>query len=121
MAALERQMSSSLISLLLLSTSLLVMAASLAREKIEESEVAVLREQWSSASHLLSRLRAWIIKVSISACAGVDLDFLLMKEVSISLFFWIISGTLFAISDEILFLALSKWVPGVCFEFWVIL
>ena len=74
-AALVRQLSSSLIVVLLLTISFEVVAASLAREKTEESDVAVLREPFNTASHLLSRLRAWIITVSMSAFDGVVLVF----------------------------------------------
>ena len=61
--------------MLLLSISIEVVAASLSREKTEESDVAVLREPCNTASHLLSRLRAWIIKVSMSVFDGDVLDF----------------------------------------------
>ena len=92
-AALVRQWSSYLIVVLLFSSSFEVMVASLAREKTEDSDLAVLRELRNTASHLLSRLRAWIFKARMSVLDGVVIDFLLMKEVSISLLLLIIAGT----------------------------
>ena len=75
-AALVRQWSSYLIVVLLFSSSFEVMVASLAREKTEDSDVAVLRELCNTASYLLSRLRAWIIKVRMSVFDRVVIDFL---------------------------------------------
>ena len=69
------QCSSSLPFLLLILTSSLAMAASLASVWVEESVLAVGRVVWSSVFHLLSRLRAWMIKVKRSKFWVVALVF----------------------------------------------
>ena len=69
------QFSSSLPFLLLILISSLAMAASLASVWVEESVLAVGSELWRSVFHLLSRLRAWIIKVKRSKFWVVALFF----------------------------------------------
>ena len=71
------QCSSYLTFLLLLLTSSLAMAASLASVWAEESVLAVRSELWRSVFHLLSRLRAWIIKVKMSKFWVVALVFVI--------------------------------------------
>ena len=78
---------------------------------MEDSEDEVLRVLWRRASHLLSRLRAWMIKLNSAAFAGVDLDFLLRNDVRSALLVWIISGILLATSAAVLFFAISKCRP----------
>ena len=53
--------------------STLAMAASLVSVWAEESVLAVRCELWRSVFHLLSRLRAWMIKVKRSRFGEVDL------------------------------------------------
>ena len=77
-------------------TSALAIVAALESEKGEESVFDVKSVVWRSVFHLLSKLRAWMIKVNRSRCKGADLDFLLMKEVMNSLLFLIVSGILLA-------------------------
>ena len=97
------QCSSFLAFLLLILISALATAAALESEKVEESDFAVKSVLWRSVFHLLSKLRAWMIKVKRSRFKGVDLVFLLMKEVRNSLLFLNISGILLATFAAVFF------------------
>ena len=80
----------------------------MAREKTELLLEVVLMEWWRTDSHLLFMLIVWMRRsLRSSSCFSVDLEEVVMKAVSMSLFSLIMAGMALAILAAVLFLASS--------------
>ena len=77
------------------------------REKTELLVEAVLRELWRTERHLLFVLIVWMRSLRSLSCFSVDLEEVVMKAVSMSLFSLIMAGMALAMLAAVLFLASS--------------